>query len=80
MVKVVYKNGKKRLVIDGRLYNHYALYYHIIRTISTYKYFVSRGEWEDSKARKVENHLIRYINIYKKYFPAEAFRNVPYWF
>lgn len=76
MVKVIYKNGKKKLVIDGRVYSSISLYYHIVRTISTYRYFCSTEEWDDSKKRNVKNHIIRYIKIYKKYFPEEASGNL----
>lgn len=69
MVKVFYKNGKKRLVIDGRVYERYSLYYHIKRTISTYVYFCTTDEWDDSRKKEVKNYIIRYINIYKKHFP-----------
>lgn len=78
MVKVLYKNGKKSLLIDDRVYGPYGLYYYITRTISTYLYFCSTGKWDDSRKREVKNYIIRHIEIYKKYFPNEAGRNFPY--
>lgn len=75
MVKVIYKNDKKRLVIDGRVYGPYALYYYIMRTLSTYEYYKSTGEWDEERQREVKSYLRRYMQIYQKYYPEEARRN-----
>lgn len=75
MVKVIYKNDKKRLVIDGRVYGPYALYYYIMRTLSTYEYYKSTGEWDEEMQREVKSYLRRYMQIYQKYYPEEARRN-----
>ena len=79
MVKVIYKNGKKNLLIDGKVYGPYALYYHIMRTLSTYSYYKSSGKWDDERQRKVKSYITRYMQIYEKYYPEEARVNVFAW-
>ena len=76
MVKVINKKSKKYLIIDGREYGAISLYYHIIRTISTFKYIKESGEYKEERITEVKRGIIRLIEIYNKYYPEEASRNL----
>ena len=79
MVKVINKKGKKYLIIDGKEYGAISLYYHIIRTISTYKYIKESGEYKEERITEVKHGIIRLIKIYNKYYPEEARINLVVW-
>lgn len=72
MVKVIYKNGKKHLLIEGKVYGPYALYYHIMRTLSSYDYYKTSGKWDEERQREVKSYLSRYMQIYEKHYPEQA--------
>lgn len=72
MVKVIYKNGKKHLLIDGKVYGPYALYYHIMRILSSYDYYKTSGKWDEERQREVKSYLSRYMQIYEKHYPEQA--------
>ena len=76
MIKVRYKKGKKYIIIEGREFGSISLYYHITRTISTYKYLKERGESDEEKLSKIKDHIGRLIKIYNDHYPEEASRKI----
>ena len=79
MVKVIYKKDKKYLIIDGKEYGPKSLYYHIVRTINTYKHYKTSGEWDLEKVKKVKYEIAKLIKIHKKYYPEENIGNLVIW-
>lgn len=69
MVKVIYRKGKKYLIIEGREFGVFSLYYHILRTISNYKYLKESGESDEERLLKIKYHIARLIKIYNDYYP-----------
>ena len=79
MIKVRYRKGKKYIIVEGREFGEISLYYHIVRTISTYKYLKESGECEQERLSRIKHHIIRLIKIYKEYYPEEASRKLSVW-
>ena len=76
MVKVINKKSKKYLIIDGREYGEISLYYHILRSISTFKHIKESGECGEERLIEIKRGIIRLIEIYNKYYPEEASRKI----
>ena len=72
MVKAIYRKGKKYLIIEGREYGPISLYYHILRSISTFKSLKESGEIGKERLREIKHSIARLIKIYKDYYPEEA--------
>lgn len=72
MVDVIYKKGKKNIIIDGREYGAISLYFHIKRNILILKRLKERGEWDEERQMEHKAYIERYLKAFKDNFDDEA--------
>ena len=71
MVEVIYKKGKKYIIIDGREYGAISLYFHIKRNILFLKKLKERGEREEERQMEHKAYIERYLKAFKDNFDDE---------
>ncbi len=57
MVKVIYKKGKKYLIVDHRQYGPLSLYYHIQRYLSSFEYLKESGQCDEKRLIEIKSAI-----------------------